>query len=88
VVVAVAGLNLEGLTCGGVVPCGGGGCFQVHGFQGNMEDYYHPDNSCINRVLETKKGAATSTGSTVLPAATGALIALLLLLRTRSPASQ
>ena len=29
---------------------------QVHGFQGNSEDYYNPDNSCINRVLETKRG--------------------------------
>jgi regulator of sirC expression with transglutaminase-like and TPR domain len=28
----------------------------VHGFKGNSEDYYHPDNSCINRVLETKQG--------------------------------
>jgi hypothetical protein len=29
---------------------------QVHGFKGNSEDYYAPDNSCINRVLETKRG--------------------------------
>lgn len=29
---------------------------QVHGFKGNSEDYYHPDNSCINRVLETNQG--------------------------------
>lgn len=25
-------------------------------FQGNSDDYYHPDNSCLNRVLETKRG--------------------------------
>jgi regulator of sirC expression with transglutaminase-like and TPR domain len=31
-------------------------CQQVHGFKGNSDDYYHPDNSCINRVLETKQG--------------------------------
>eukprot|EP00775_Hariotina_reticulata_P007886 gene7886-8082_t len=34
--------------------------YQVHGFEGNTEDYYHPDNSCINRVLETKKGIPIS----------------------------
>jgi Transglutaminase-like superfamily len=27
-----------------------------HGFKGNTEDYYNPDNSCINCVLESKKG--------------------------------
>jgi regulator of sirC expression with transglutaminase-like and TPR domain len=26
------------------------------GFRGNEEDYYHPDNSCLNRVLETRLG--------------------------------
>ena len=26
------------------------------GFTGNTKDYYNPDNSYINRVLETKKG--------------------------------
>lgn len=31
---------------------------QVHGFKGNTDDYYNPDNSCINRVLETKQGEA------------------------------
>jgi regulator of sirC expression with transglutaminase-like and TPR domain len=30
--------------------------YQVHGFKGNSEDYYAPDNNCINRVLETKRG--------------------------------
>ena len=26
------------------------------GFRGNDADYYHPDNSCLNRVLETRAG--------------------------------
>lgn len=30
--------------------------FEVHGFKGNIDDYHSPDNSFINRVLETKKG--------------------------------
>ncbi|MEX0967321.1 MAG: transglutaminase-like domain-containing protein [Bacteroidia bacterium] len=30
--------------------------YQVHGFKGNTENYHSPDNSFINRVLETKKG--------------------------------
>lgn len=30
--------------------------FGTLGFQGNEEDYYNPDNSCLNRVLETKRG--------------------------------
>jgi regulator of sirC expression with transglutaminase-like and TPR domain len=30
--------------------------FDMHGFKGNAEDYHSPDNSYINRVLETKKG--------------------------------
>ncbi|KAF6256703.1 Transglutaminase-like superfamily-domain-containing protein [Scenedesmus sp. NREL 46B-D3] len=34
--------------------------YEVHGFSGNIEDYYHPDNSCINRVLETKRGIPIS----------------------------
>ncbi len=30
--------------------------YDVHGFKGNTDDYHAPDNSFINRVLETKKG--------------------------------
>ena len=30
--------------------------FQVRGFRGNSDDYYSPDNSFLNRVLETKAG--------------------------------
>ncbi len=30
--------------------------FHNAGFHGNTTDYYHPDNSFINRVLETRKG--------------------------------
>ncbi len=30
--------------------------YDVHGFKGNIEEYHSPDNSFINRVLETKKG--------------------------------
>jgi regulator of sirC expression with transglutaminase-like and TPR domain len=30
--------------------------FGEAGFQGNQEDYYNPDNSCLNRVLETRRG--------------------------------
>lgn len=30
--------------------------FNEAGFRGNDEDYYNPDNSCLNRVLETKRG--------------------------------
>lgn len=30
--------------------------FVEAGFRGNDEDYYNPDNSCLNRVLETKRG--------------------------------
>ena len=30
--------------------------FVEAGFRGNQEDYYNPDNSCLNRVLETKRG--------------------------------
>ncbi len=28
------------------------------GFQGNRQDYYHPDNSYLNRVLEARRGLA------------------------------
>lgn len=30
--------------------------YQVHGFHGNTEHYHDPQNSCINQVLESKKG--------------------------------
>ncbi len=30
--------------------------FVEAGFQGNREDYYNPENSCLNRVLETRRG--------------------------------
>lgn len=30
--------------------------FQRHGFRGNSEDYYNPDNCFLNRVLETRRG--------------------------------
>lgn len=30
--------------------------FVEAGFRGNDDDYYNPDNSCLNRVLETKRG--------------------------------
>ncbi len=30
--------------------------FDELGFEGNSADYYHPDNSCLNRVLETRRG--------------------------------
>jgi len=30
--------------------------FVEAGFRGNEDDYYNPDNSCLNRVLETKLG--------------------------------
>ena len=30
--------------------------FDDQGFQGNSDDYYHPDNSYFNRVLETQTG--------------------------------
>ncbi len=30
--------------------------FKKFGFKGNTSDYYNPDNSFINRVMETKKG--------------------------------
>ncbi len=30
--------------------------YDIHGFGGNMDDYHHPDNSYLNRVLDTRKG--------------------------------
>jgi len=30
--------------------------YESYGFKGNIDDYHSPDNSYINRVLETKKG--------------------------------
>ena len=30
--------------------------FDVHGFEGNKKNYHSPDNSFINRVLESKRG--------------------------------
>ncbi|MFP4059889.1 MAG: transglutaminase-like domain-containing protein [bacterium] len=30
--------------------------FDVHGFSGNMSDFYNPSNSYVNYLLETKKG--------------------------------
>jgi regulator of sirC expression with transglutaminase-like and TPR domain len=30
--------------------------FERHGFRGNHEDYYNPDNSYLNKVLETRMG--------------------------------
>ncbi|MDP9053619.1 MAG: transglutaminase-like domain-containing protein [Acidobacteriota bacterium] len=30
--------------------------FVEAGFRGNSDEYYHPDNSCLNRVLETRLG--------------------------------
>lgn len=35
--------------------------YEVHGFRGNEQDYYNPDNSYINRVLETKLGVYSMT---------------------------
>lgn len=34
--------------------------FGEAGFRGNEEDYYNPENSCLNRVLETKRGIPIS----------------------------
>jgi len=31
--------------------------YKPNGFKGNTENYHHPDNSYLNRVLETKKGS-------------------------------
>ena len=30
------------------------------GFEGNQADYYNPDNSCLNRVLDTRRGIPIS----------------------------
>lgn len=30
--------------------------FEELGFRGNQDDYYHPDNSCLNRVIELRMG--------------------------------
>ena len=37
--------------------------FEVHGFRGNSQDYYHPDNSFIDKVLESKKGIPITLSS-------------------------
>jgi len=34
--------------------------FREAGFSGNQEDYYNPENSCLNRVLETRRGIPIS----------------------------
>ncbi|KAI8470791.1 MAG: Transglutaminase-like superfamily-domain-containing protein [Monoraphidium minutum] len=34
--------------------------YEESGFKGNEEDYYSPDNSCIDRVLETRRGIPIS----------------------------
>ena len=34
--------------------------FREAGFRGNNDDYYRPDNSCLNRVLETRLGIPIS----------------------------
>ncbi len=36
--------------------------YRVHGFKGNIEDYHHPDNSFVNRVLKTREGNPLSIG--------------------------
>lgn len=36
--------------------------YELHGFQGNLQDYHDPDNSLINRVLKTRKGSPLSMG--------------------------
>lgn len=36
--------------------------YTLHGYAGNMEDYHHPDNSCINRVVEQRTGNPLSLG--------------------------
>ncbi len=30
--------------------------YDIHGFGGNMDDYHNPDNSYLNRLLDTRKG--------------------------------
>jgi regulator of sirC expression with transglutaminase-like and TPR domain len=34
--------------------------FRELGLRGNNDDYYHPDNSCLNRVIESKQGMPIS----------------------------
>ena len=34
--------------------------YEQHGFRGNTKDYHSPDNSMLNRVLETRKGNPVS----------------------------
>jgi regulator of sirC expression with transglutaminase-like and TPR domain len=34
--------------------------YQQEGYRGNEHDYYNPDNSCLNKVLELKTGGAKS----------------------------
>jgi regulator of sirC expression with transglutaminase-like and TPR domain len=34
--------------------------FEVQGFEGNVENYYHPNNSFLNKVLEHRKGIPIS----------------------------
>ncbi len=36
--------------------------YDTHGFSGNMDDYHNPDNSYVNRVLETRMGNPLSLG--------------------------
>lgn len=36
--------------------------FNIHGFEGNREDYYAPKNSFINKVLDSKEGTPLSVG--------------------------
>ena len=36
--------------------------FAERGFRGNTDDYYAPDNSCINRVLDTRLGIPITLG--------------------------
>ncbi len=36
--------------------------YTLHRFSGNMDDYHHPDNSFINRVLERRTGTPLSIG--------------------------
>lgn len=40
--------------------------FQELGYRGNSRDYYNPDNSYLNRVLETRRGIPISLGAVYL----------------------
>ena len=42
--------------CKEILLCANHVLYNIEGFSGNKEDYYNPDNSMINRVLETKLG--------------------------------